>query len=155
MKKNYDYQIKDFKIERTKSNKKYYIKIKEEYIEVNEEIFKTCRRSRDKIKYEYKKEVAKSVIYYDDIDDATFFVAKKPLSMIDQLLINDLVNKEKEEISSLPDTDRRIAECIFLDEMSERETAKLLSIPKSTISYRKKVIRKKILEEIKKTFGQL
>lgn len=58
-----DYNQSSFKIEKKDGELKYFLKIKEKYIEVSEDVFKVCKSGFDKIRYTYKKEVAQSVIY--------------------------------------------------------------------------------------------
>ena len=150
----YDYDKDSFKIEFLIENKKkYFIKIKNKYIEVNENIYKTCKSSYDKIRHTYKQEVAKSVIYYEDIDSATFFVGENN-NIVEQIHTKELANLVLYEISLLPEIDRKIAECIFVNELTERETAKLLNIPKSTISYKKNRIRKLLIKKMKNYLGK-
>ena len=149
MYKKYDYKLSDFKIERKKEDSKYYIKIDGNYVEVEKEVFHVCRSSMDQIKYQYKKEAAISVIYYDDFDNAAFFDTKSN-SMLDEIYVNEVVEIVCLEISLFSEIDKRIAECIFLEEMGDRETARLLNISKSTVTYRKNRIREKIQKKIKK-----
>lgn len=149
----YDYGKESFKIIISKNNKRYFIKIDEKFIEISKDIFKICKSSYDKIRYTYKQEVAKSVIYYENFDSATFFIHEKD-SPIEQIYIKDIARLVLNEITLLPELDRKIAKCIFIEELSERETAKLLNIPKSTISYRKTKIRKKLIKIINNYLGK-
>ena len=68
--------------------------------------------------------------------------------------MKDLANFAIQEIYKLPVKYRDIAICIFIEELSERETSNKLSIPKSTVHKRKAKIQKKLQEIIKKS-GQL
>ena len=143
----YDYKKEYFKIIYGENGmKKYYFNIDEEYTEVSEEIFKVCKSSYDKNRYYYKCKVDRSIIDLYDVDLSTFFVVDKDIEVdyIRDISICDLANKVKQEISSLSEIDRKIAECIFINEMSIRETEQLLNIPKSTVSYRVNKIKKKI-----------
>ena len=45
----YDYKKNDFKIENKSGNKIYYLRIKDEYIEVDEKIYKICKASYNKL----------------------------------------------------------------------------------------------------------
>lgn len=149
MLKKYDYKLSDFKIDRNVNDNRYYIKADENFIEVEKEVFQVCRSSMDQIKYQYKQEAALSVIYCDDFDNAAFFDTKSNL-MLDEIYVNEIVDIVCLEISLLPEKDKRIAECVFLEEMGDRETARLLNISKSTVTYRKDRIREKIQKKIKK-----
>lgn len=63
--------------------------------------------------------------------------------------MKDIAKAIKHEILLLPEIDKKIATCIFIKELSDRETARILNIPQTTVTYRKKVIRKIIQEKIK------
>lgn len=127
------------------------IKVNKKYIEVTKEIYLVCKRSYEKIKYDKKKEVARSIHYFEDIDQATFFVLdEKQKDINEQLYIKELANIAINEIYKLPDKYKDLAICLFLNEMTEQETADKLIIPKSTVHKRKIKIQKLLQEKIKK-----
>lgn len=131
----------------------YYIKVDSDYIEVTREIYLTCKRSYSKIKYDREREVARSVQYFEDIDRTTSFIFSTMTTDINtQIYIKDLANLAVKEIHKLPDKYKNIGICLFIDELSERETAIKLGIPKSTVNKRKIKIQK-ILQEILKKGG--
>lgn len=73
-----DFTRQFFKIEKdNNSNKKFYIKIKSNFINVSEDIYRIYYRTYDNYIYRIEKEVANSMIHYDDIDKATFLLWKK------------------------------------------------------------------------------
>lgn len=149
--KKFDYVDGDFKVDRKTDNKRYFIKVKKEFIEVSEDVFKVCRSSYDKIRYTYKNEVARSILYCEDIDQATFLFTNDKITIVDEIYIKDLAHKAIEEINSLPYTDKMIAQCIFINQMTIQETSKLLNIPKTTVYNHKKKIQnnlKKILKNM-------
>lgn len=146
----FDYEKNSFCIEHCSDGEKYYLKVKNSYIEVTEDVYNVCKSSYNKIRYTSHLETAKSVIYYDNLDSAVFFIPKNDISLEEKLYIKDLVQQIRNEIELLSIQDRKIAECIFLIEMSISETARYLGMPRTTISYRKEVIRKKILKKIQK-----
>ena len=147
----YDYRRTTFKIEEKGNQKKYYIKIKDEYIEVNKEIYAACKASYDKIRYTQKFEVAKSIMYYDDIDLATFFICNNnEHSIIDDILLKDFAKLILTEIEKLSEPDKSIAYLVFVEEKSISEVSRILNIPRTTITYKKKLIQKIIQEKIKK-----
>lgn len=138
----YDYKRTNFKIENIADNKAYYIKIDNEYVEVDEKVYKTCKASYDKIRYTYKNEVVKSVMYYENIDLATFYIFNDSRnSIINQIYIKDLANLIIKEINLLPQQDKEIAKLSFVDELSNSEISRILNIPRTTITYRKKIIQ--------------
>ncbi len=147
----YDYRRSSFKIDGDADNRRYYIKIKSEYVEVSKEVFKICKASYDKIRYIHKVEVAKSVMYYDDIDLATFFIcANNEHSITDEIIIKDLYELILNEINKLSEPDRTIAWLVFVEERSISEVSRLINIPRKTVTYRKNNIQKKFQEKIKK-----
>ena len=75
MNKIYDYDKNDFRRLIDKSgNFIYYTKVNSGYIEVSKEIYLVCKGSYEKIKYNKKREVARSLQYFEDIDQATSFI---------------------------------------------------------------------------------
>lgn len=150
MENKFDYTHKSFKkVLCSNVEIKYYIRVNRKYIEVTKNVYLTCLRSYGKIKYNRKREVAKSVQYYSDIDLATSFVfnRKNNVDFIHQIYVKDLANKAIEEIYKLSDKYKDIAVCIFLREMTIKETSEFLKLPKSTVFDRKKKIQK-ILKNI-------
>lgn len=144
----FDYEKHSFRVEHCSDGKKYYLKVKNSYIEVTEDVYNVCKSSYNKIRYTSQLETAKSVVYYDNIDSAVFFIPKNDISPEEKIYIKDIAMKIRKEISHLPKRDKQIAECIFLLDMNASETARYLGISRTTISYRKEVIRKKILKNI-------
>lgn len=134
-----------------KNNKQFYIKIKGKFINVSEEIYRIYYRTYDNYTYRIEKEVANSMIRYDDIDKATFFVAEKSeKQIIDQIFIKHLADIARYEISRLNEPDHTIAEKIFIEEYSIRETAMITGLSKSAVQRRKVKIQKLLQEKIKK-----
>ena len=137
----YDYDKKTFKEIRNN----YYIRTNKNYIKVEKSIYKLIKSSYDKIRYTYKKELAESVTYYDDIDSASFFVLRNnEKSLAEKIYIHDLYMKVVSEINNLPERDKNIAYLSFLYEYSDSEISRVLDIPRTTVSYRKKKIQEKI-----------
>ena len=73
----YDYKRSSFKEEKSNGKTTYYIQVDNHYIEVDRTVYKVCKASYDKIRYTHKIEVAKSIVYYKEIDLATFLLFKK------------------------------------------------------------------------------
>lgn len=148
----FDYCRNSFYIETNEDGKRYFLMVKNEYVEVSEAVFKVCRNSYNKIRNTYNNEVARSIISYEDIDSATFFVAEKDehTSLEEKIHIKDLANKAVKVIDELPEKNRNIATCIFLRQMTIKETSELLGIPATTIFNRKKKIQQKIQNILKK-----
>ena len=146
----YDYNKNSFKTYGNKEHRQYYIKVNKEYVEVSEEVFKTIRSSYDQMRYIHHMEVAKSVLYFEDIDLATFFVSKNETELIDKIVVHDLYMKVLNEISLLNEPNRTIANLIFIENKSIRDVAKILGVKNSTIIYHKKQLQKIIQKKLKK-----
>lgn len=154
--KKYDYNKNCFKwVVNDLGEYTYYLKINNDYIEVSKEVYLVCLRSYEKIKYDKKREVARSLQYFEDIDQATSFtLSTMTTDITSQIYIKDLANLTVDEIYKLPEKYKNIAIYLFIDELSERETAAKLGIPKSTV-HKRKIKIKKILQEILKKGGHL
>ena len=152
MKNIYDFNKKSFKrVINENGDYLYYIKVSKDYIEVSKDVYLVCKSSYEKIKYDRKREVARSIKYFEDIDQATSFVLfAMTKDICTQIYIKDLANLAVSEIHKLPDKYKDIAICIFLNEMTIAETSKRLNIPVSTVGKRKIKIQKILKEIIKK-----
>lgn len=146
----YDYNKNSFKVNDNEEHRKYYIKVNSEYVEVSEEVFKTIRSSYDQMRYIHHMEVAKSVLYFEDIDLATFFVFEKEVELLDKIIMHDLYMQILHEIALLNEPNKTIANLIFIENMSIRNVAKVLGVKNSTIIYHKKQIQQIIQKKIKK-----
>ena len=121
-----------------------------EYVEVSKEVFKTIRSSYDQMRHMHHMEVAKSVLYFEDIDLATFFVFEKEVELLDKIIMHDLYMQILHEIALLNEPNKTIANLIFIENMSIRNVAKVLGVKNSTIIYHKKQIQQIIQKKIKK-----
>ena len=140
----YDYNRTYFLVKRDGNKKKYYFKIDKQLIEVSKEVFTLCKSSYNKIRYYYKTKVDRSIFDTEDIDQSTFFVINRDIDddIIRKILINDLAKQAIEDIMNLPSQYKDIAVCLFIKEMSLKETSDFLHIPKTTVFDRKKEIQK-------------
>ena len=125
-------------------------KVNKDYVEVTKNIYLICKRSYSKIKYDRKREVEKSVQYFEDIDQATSFTLSiNSIDLCMQIYIKDLANQAIQEIYKLPNKYKDIAICIFLNEMTIAETSLKLGIPVSTVGKRKIKIQKMLKNILK------
>lgn len=127
----YDYKKSSFKTVNNSGKKNYYIKINQDYIEITEDVYKTCKSSYDKLRYTYKQEVA-----------------------INKLLLKDLTSTIYSEIDQLNSTDRKIAILFFIYEYNISEISRILDLPRKTVTYRKNKIQKH-LQKLLKIFATL
>ena len=122
----YDYKKSSFKTVNNSGKKNYYIKINQDYIEITEDVYKTCKSSYDKLRYTYKQEVA-----------------------INKLLLKDLTSTIYSEIDQLNSTDRKIAILFFIYEYNISEISRILDLPRKTFTYRKNKIQKHLQKVVK------
>ena len=122
----YDYKKSSFKTVNNSGKKNYYIKINQDYIEITEDVYKTCKSSYDKLRYTYKQEVA-----------------------INKLLLKDLTSTIYSEIDQLNSTDRKIAILFFIYEYNISEISQILDLPRKTVTYRKNKIQKHLQKVVK------
>lgn len=122
----YDYKKSNFKTVNNSGKKNYYIKINQDYIEITEDVYKTCKSSYDKLRYTYKQEVA-----------------------INKLLLKDLTSTIYSEIDQLNSTDRKIAILFFIYEYNISEISRILDLPRKTVTYRKNKIQKHLQKVVK------
>ena len=122
----YDYKKSSFKTVNNSGKKNYYIKINQDYIEITEDVYKTCKSSYDKLRYTYKQEVA-----------------------INKLLLKDLTSTIYSEIDQLNSTDRKIAILFFIYEYNISEISRILDLPRKTVTYRKNKIQKHLQKVVK------
>lgn len=127
----YDYKKSSFKTVNNSGKKNYYIKINQDYIEITEDVYKTCKSSYDKLRYTYKQEVA-----------------------INKLLLKDLTSTIYSEIDQLNSTDRKIAILFFIYEYNISEISRILDLPRKTVTYRK-IRFKNICKKLLKIFATL
>lgn len=150
----YDYKKSSFKTVNNSGKKNYYIKINQDYIEITEDVYKTCKSSYDKLRYTYKQEVAHSVSHYEDMDIATSFCLHQNVSAINKLLLKDLTSTIYSEIDQLNSTDRKIAILFFIYEYNISEISRILDLPRKTVTYRK-IRFKNICKKLLKIFATL
>lgn len=122
----YDYKKSSFKTVNNSGKKNYYIKINQDYIEITEDVYKTCKSSYDKLRYTYKQEVA-----------------------INKLLLKDLTSTIYSEIDQLNSTDRKIEILFFIYEYNISEISRILDLPRKTVTYRKNKIQKHLQKVVK------
>lgn len=82
---------------------------------MSEDVFKVCRSGYDKARHTYQMEVAKSVLYFEDIDLATFFVSIQQKSILDEIIIHDLYRRVIEIIDEFDELNRTIFHLSFIE----------------------------------------
>lgn len=151
MNTNYDYKKNNFIIKKNSNNNCYIIFINKKRVQVDEKIYKILKNNYEYVKYHHNKEVKHGVIKTDNIDAFTsFYITKNSVDITKDILLKDAVNIIIKEINKMDLRDKSISYLIFFKEYSDRQTAKILNLPQTTVSYRKrriqKILQKKLLE---------
>ena len=141
-----DYTRHTFHERYINGEKRYFIKIDNEYVEVEHEVFKVIRASYIKIKQTHKKEVEWLNSFNKRFNYSTFYMSNNIYSKV---MINDLMDTVIETINNMDKKYKDIAILFYLDEYSIREISIILDIPKSTVAYRKKIIDQILRKSIK------
>lgn len=145
-----DFNRSSFFVKEEDNVKKYYIKIKNEYIEVDEDVFKLYKNSYEKMKNDYKREVDWLNSINKEFNQSTFFVQEVEQTLVKQIVLKDMEKLTRLSIENLSKEYKEIARLIFLEEYTVSETSRILGIPRTTVSDRKKKIQKYLQKIIKK-----
>lgn len=129
-----------------KGEKRYFFKINNLFVEVDQEIYKLCMNSAKKI--EYAEMIAKRRNYrsmdneYDDIEWE--YLKKQREDILDDLIEKEIETVLYKAIRILDPIEKKIITGIYFNGLSERELSKLINLPQTTINYKKKKILKKL-----------
>lgn len=146
-----DYKKDNFIIKKNSNTNFYIILINNKYIQVDEKIYKILKNNYNYVRYQHNKEVKHNVITTDNIDAFTsFYVNRFVIDNTSDILLKEVINIVVKEINKMNSKDKAISYLIFFEEYSDRQTANILNLPQTTVSYRKrkiqKLLQKKILE---------
>ena len=143
-----DFKASDFLFD--EHNKKYYICIQHQWIEVSKEVFHICKNSYQKI-YRDNKRDYKKIYHYQEIDAIQKYSDEQcDKDMIDYIYLKGVIKQLNIIISRLPADEKKIIRELYFKDKSIREVANELNIPKSTLHNKKN----KILKKIKEKMGQ-
>lgn len=117
----FDYDSSTFVTINTPDRIKYFTKVNEHYVEVKKEIYDVCKSSYNKLRYTYKQEEAKFVIYYKNMDFASFNYVNISRDIIGVIYAKTLTKTIIQRISTLPYPEKDIAERCFLKDLSVSE----------------------------------
>ena len=137
-----DYKRNYFWIKRDlKGNKHYYFKIKGQYHEVSEEVYKTCYNSFKKEEREKEKRSEFKVSSLDQLDNNNQY---------DTFNINEEVENVMNIINQLSEEDRNLITNLLIKNKTERELSTLMGVSQPAIHKRKKRIIENIKNKSKK-----
>ena len=131
-----DYKRNYFWIKRDlKGNKHYYFKIKGQYHEVSEEVYKTCYNSFKKEEREKEKRSELKVSSLDQLDNFN---------------VNEEVENIMNIINQLSEEDKNLITNLLIKNKTERELSTLMGVSQPAIHKRKKRIIENIKNKSKK-----
>lgn len=134
-----------------RANKKLYIKVCKELVEVSQEVYLEYYRSKRREKAQKEKEQYNRVVSFDALDTEsrqgsqliTNTASPEPEDLV---IAHELHEKLYASLSKLSEQERQILKAIYFDRLSEREAAAKLGMPYMTLHNRKKSILTKMLK---------
>lgn len=144
-----DYKRNYFWIKRDlKGNKHYYFKIKGQYHEVSEEVYKTCYNSFKKEEREKEKRSEFKVSSLEQLDNNNTALVDKiadDKNQYDTFYVNEEVENVMNIINHLSEEEKDLITNLLINNKTERELAIKMGISQSAVNKRKK----RIIENIK------
>lgn len=133
------------------ANKKLYIKVSEELVEVSQEVYLEYYRSRRREKAQKGKEQYNRVVSFDALDTdsrqgSQLIINTASPEPEDLVIAHELHEKLYASLSKLSTEERQILKVIYFDRHSEREAAAKLGIPLMTLHDKKARILAKMLK---------
>ena len=145
-----DYNKNYFWVKRDlEGNKHYYFKIKDQYHEVSEEVYKTCYNSFKKEEREKEKRSEFKVSSLDQLDNNNTALVDKiadDKNQYDIFNVNEEVENVMNIINQLSEEDRNL----LIKNKTERELSTLMGVSQPAIHKRKKRIIENIKNKSKK-----
>ena len=139
-----DYKRNYFWIKRDlKGNRHYYFKIKGQYHEVSEEVYKTCYNSFKKEEREKEKRNEFKVSSLDQLDNNN-------TALVDNFNVNEEVENVMNSINQLSEEDKNLITNLLIKNKTERELSALMGVSQPAIHKRKKRIIENIKNKSKK-----
>lgn len=144
-----DYNKNYFWVKRDlEGNKHYYFKIKGQYHEVSEEVYKTCYNSFKKEEREKEKRSEFKVSSLDQLDNNNTALVDKIVddkNQYDIFNVNEEVENVMNIINHLSEEEKDLITNLLINNKTERELAIKMGISQSAVNKRKK----RIIENIK------
>ena len=144
-----DYNKNYFWVKRDlEGNKHYYFKIKGQYHEVSEEVYKTCYNSFKKEEREKEKRSEFKVSSLDQLDNNNTALVDKianDKNQYDIFNVNEEVENVMNIINHLSEEEKDLITNLLINNKTERELAIKMGISQSAVNKRKK----RIIENIK------
>lgn len=137
-----DYKKQQFWVKKINNKKTYYIKIKNQWIEVNNEVYTLCKNSYQKMNYETKRDINSP--RYSDINHIDLYGHYLEFDYINEFYMQYIKKILIEVLQELNKDESYIINSIYFFDMKENEVAKSLGISQQRLNYQKKRILKKL-----------
>lgn len=147
--KNYFWTTKDPITE----EKKYFFKINGEMIEVSKEVYNVCFNSYTKSLRDNRRDEEAGLSSIDAMNKeghALIDVIASNGNIEDEVYLNIMIERMKEEINQLDEEEKKIIFGILLEDKSIRKMAVEMNMPEMTLHDRKKRILKKLKKKLMK-----
>ncbi|MDO4989613.1 MAG: sigma factor-like helix-turn-helix DNA-binding protein [Eubacteriales bacterium] len=137
------------------AEKKYYLPVDGELVEVSHEVYKAYYKLTNHADYLEQKDKKKGKVLFSDLDtENTSGEAMLPnvgaVNIEDLAIANLMSAKLQRCVELLTPPDRALIEAIFYDGLSERQYASRIGVSQNTINKRKKVALEKLRNIFKK-----
>ena len=136
------------------AKKEFYIRIKDELVEVTREVYLTYYRGKRGEETQLEKIRLNHVVSYDAFDTESALGAEMLIDTAseepeDIVIARLMAEKLHDSISKLSEDERQLIYMLFFEDRSERETAKKLGIPLMTLHNKKDAVLAKLLKFLK------
>ena len=136
------------------AKKEFYIRIKDELVEVTQEVYLTYYRGKRGEETQLEKICRNHVVSYDAFDTESALGAEMLIDTAsdepeDIVIARLMAEKLHDSISKLSEDERQLIYMLFFDGYSERETALNLGISSMTVHNKKNRILAKLLKLLK------
>jgi DNA-directed RNA polymerase specialized sigma24 family protein len=132
-------------------NKKYFMRVGDQLIEVNKEVYLLHHQTKRRAQYLEERDLANGVVYYSDMDTEEITgedaIPDKISPDVDEAVVQKIMlEKLKSSLILLNQAEMELIKALFYDGVSEREWSAVTGIPQKTINDRKQ----RILNKLKK-----
>ncbi len=134
--------------------KRYYVKISGELVEVTEEVYLTYYRLRRRWAAQEERDMYNSLTSYNALDtkemlgEETIPDYETP-SVEDQVLDKLLRDKLQDALAQLSEDEQKMINTLYFEGLSERQAAKRFKLPPMTLHCRKVSILRKLKKLLK------
>lgn len=135
--------------------KKYFIRIAEQLVEVNKEIYTLHHQTKRRAQYLEERDLINGLVYYSSLDteDTTGedgIPDKTSLTVEEVVIQNIMIEKLNKSLVLLNQSEMDLINALFYAGYSEREWASKTGIPQKTINDRKRRILDKLKNLLEK-----